>query len=65
MDIDKKQQQVLGPHKACQAVMARGLICKWKQPVFYQFDQAMTKAILEDIISELYRANFIVPSGNM
>nr|CAI5828466.1 unnamed protein product [Callosobruchus analis] len=60
VDIDKKDQQVIDLHKACQTIMARGLISHWKQPVYYQFDQTMTKDILQNVISELYDANFIV-----
>lgn len=60
IDIEKKQERVVGPHTKCQTVMARGLCSHWKEPVYYQFDQPMTKEILEDIISELFKANFIV-----
>jgi hypothetical protein len=58
IDIDKKEEQKLGPHKSCQCVMARGLLGKWKQPVYY--DQPMKKDILLQIISKLYRAGFTV-----
>lgn len=60
IDIDKKHEQRIGPHKSCQTVMVRGLFSKWKEPIYYQFDQPMTKEILETIISELFRANFEV-----
>lgn len=60
IDIDKKEQQRIGPHKSCQTVFARGLIDNWKQPVFYDFDQPMTKDILNPIISKLYEAGFTV-----
>lgn len=58
--IDKKQEQIVGPHNTCQTVIARGLISNWKQPVYFKFDQPMKKEILEDIISQLYIARFIV-----
>jgi hypothetical protein len=60
VDINKKRQQKIGPHKSCQVVMARGLIGSWKQPVFYKFDQFMTVEIIKDIITVLYHAGFIV-----
>lgn len=30
IEIEKKQERVVGPHKACQTVMARGLFSNWK-----------------------------------
>nr|CAH7725047.1 unnamed protein product [Callosobruchus chinensis] len=60
VDIDKKDEQVVGPHKASQTCMVRGLFSNWKQPIFYKFDQAMSKDILNEIISNLFHANFIV-----
>jgi hypothetical protein len=41
IDIDKKEEQKLGPHKSCQCVTARGLFGKWKQPVYYKYDRPM------------------------
>lgn len=60
MDICKKREKVIGPHKTAQVCFARGLFMSWKQPIFYNFDQALTKEILDDIIKELYRINYIV-----
>lgn len=60
VDFDKKEQQVVGPHKSSQTCMVRGLLSNWKQPVYYKFDQPMTKDILNEIIVALYEANFIV-----
>lgn len=72
IDIDKKEKQKLGPHKSCQVVMVRGLLANWKQPVYYKFDQPMNQEILLKIISQLYKAGFMVTaivsdmgSGNM
>lgn len=59
IEIDKKYEQVVGPHTSCQTVVVR-LVSKWKQPIYYDFDQPMTKQILKKIISELYKAKFIV-----
>lgn len=49
MAIDPNDEQVIGPLKTCQFVMARGLFSKWKQPVYYKYDQAITPEILLDI----------------
>lgn len=35
--------------------MSRGLFKKWKQPVYYQFDQDMTKNIILNVIAELHK----------
>lgn len=58
--IDRKLEQKVGPHKNCQVVMARGLFKSWKQPIYYDFDKAMTHDILLDIIRQLYDAGYIV-----
>lgn len=38
----------------------RGLFKKWKQPVFYNFDQDLTKEILFEIIVQLYNSGYTV-----
>ncbi|CAI6369848.1 unnamed protein product [Macrosiphum euphorbiae] len=58
--FDKKNEQVLGPHKSVQTVIARGLINNWKQPIYYNFDERMTKEILNKIIEELSEVGFNV-----
>lgn len=40
--------------------MARGICSNWKQPVYMDFDAAMTKDILNSIISLLHEINFNV-----
>lgn len=62
MAIDSKEEQVIGPHKTCQFVMARGLFSKWKQPVYYKYDQPMTPEIFLDIITQLYKRGYRVAS---
>ncbi|KAJ8881748.1 hypothetical protein PR048_018234 [Dryococelus australis] len=42
--------------------MARGMLSKWKLPVFYDFDSPMTTAMLMSIISELEASGFSVYS---
>lgn len=60
LEIEQKQQKVYGPHKTCQCIMARGLFKKWRQPIFYNFDTAMTSEILFSVIQHLYNINYIV-----
>ncbi|XP_029345847.1 uncharacterized protein LOC115034159 [Acyrthosiphon pisum] len=58
--FDKKNEQVIGPHKSVQTVIARGLTNNWKQPIYYNFDERMTKEILYKIIEELSEIGFNV-----
>jgi hypothetical protein len=44
------QDKVYGPHSKVQVGILRGLLHKWKLPIFYAFDTAMTKSILYDVI---------------
>lgn len=60
IDFDQKKEQVIGPHKSVQVVMARGLISKWKQPIFYKYDTPLTSEILFDIIEKLHEVGFNV-----
>lgn len=48
------------PCKNVQVAMARGLIDRWKQPVYYNFDENMTKENLLRIIYELHKINYTV-----
>ena len=58
--IDRKDEQKIGPHDRCQVVFARGLFKSWKQPIYYDFDQAMTSEILIEIIRQLFEVSFTV-----
>jgi len=44
-EYDKQHDEILGPHKYMQVVMARGLFTNWKQPISVNFDTKMTKSI--------------------
>ncbi|EFN62483.1 Transposable element P transposase, partial [Camponotus floridanus] len=59
-EYDKQHDEILGPHKHMQVVMARGLFTNWKQPIFVNFDTKMTKSILMDIIDKLHTASYSV-----
>lgn len=60
LDLERKQQKIYGPHRTCQFVMARGLFKHWRQPIYYNFDEAMSRDILFNIIQSLYLADYIV-----
>jgi hypothetical protein len=50
----------VGPHKTSQCAVTRGLFGPWKQPVYYEYDQAMTPGRLGSIISNLSESEFTV-----
>uniref|UniRef100_T1IMX2 Transposable element P transposase n=1 Tax=Strigamia maritima TaxID=126957 RepID=T1IMX2_STRMM len=58
--FDKEYEKILGPHKTCQVVMARGLCGSWKQPLYYAYDSPMKANVLQLIISELYKCGYTV-----
>jgi len=60
--FDKVNEKVIGPHKPVQIIMARGLIAKWNQSIFYAYDTPMTKSILGEIISKLHYSGYNVVS---
>ncbi|XP_077270191.1 uncharacterized protein LOC143901639 [Temnothorax americanus] len=60
VDLERREQKIYGLHKTSQFVMARGLIGNWKQPIFYDFDQPMTKEILFEIITRLQEVGYTV-----
>ena len=47
---DKSQDMVIGPHSKAQVVVANGICHKWRQPIFYAFDQKVTKLLLFELI---------------
>lgn len=58
--IERRSERVIGPHKKCQVVVARGLVKKWKQPIYYDFDQDLTKETLLKIITKLHENGYMV-----
>ena len=60
IEIDRKLEQIVGPHKTTQIGMARGLFHNWRQPIYYKHDQPLTTENLEDIICKLWDIGYIV-----
>ncbi len=50
LSYDQSEDQILNSHKNFQTVMARNLCCKWKQPIYFDFDKNMTATIIGEII---------------
>ena len=40
--------------------MIRGLFGKWKQPIFFDFDQKMTKDLLYQLINAVHSCGFVI-----
>ncbi len=53
IQFDQGEEKVYGPNGNAQVAMVRGLLKNFVQPVFYDFDQAMTKPILFDLLTQL------------
>jgi hypothetical protein len=60
VQFDSKLEKLVGPCGKVQVIMARGLFEKWKQPIYYKFDQPMTKDILMEAVCRLYDAGYEV-----
>ena len=60
VEIDRSVEQAIGLHKTVQVGMVRGLFDKWKQIIFYGYDRPLTQDIVNNIISELYEAGYLV-----
>ncbi|KAJ8895742.1 hypothetical protein PR048_001080, partial [Dryococelus australis] len=49
--INKVQEEIMGTHTIVQVIMALGLLLKWKQPVYFNFDNPMTEPILKEVVN--------------
>lgn len=58
--INKKKQQILGSYKTIQTVIVMGLLSQWKQLIYYDFDTAMRKGVLLQIICDSVLLSFTV-----
>jgi hypothetical protein len=57
---DSRADAILGPHRQAQVAIIRGLLYPYKQPIFIDFDQKMTKDILFALILSLHKIDFKV-----
>lgn len=62
MIYDVGMDQILGPHSKVQVVLLRGLVTKWKQPVFFDFDVGISISLLNEIICSVEDAGLFVTS---
>ena len=59
-EFDPSSDEVFMPSKQMTVVMARGLIGNWKLPVYIDFDNKLTKTILDEIVALLHQRGLIV-----
>jgi len=59
-EFDRNSDTLLKPSNYVQVIMARGLFCNWKQPLFYDFDRKISKPLLFEIINRLDNIGFKV-----
>lgn len=59
-EYNQADDEIMGPHKYLQVIIARGLFGNWKQPIYVAFDTNMTKDILFEAISALHNIEFDV-----
>lgn len=59
-EYDRNSDTLLKPANYVQVIMARGLFCNWKQPLFYDFDRNLDKSLLLEIIKKLSNIGFNV-----
>jgi len=52
--------KLVNPHDQMQVVMAQSITSKWKQPVYFNVNENITKAVLCDIIDKLDEIGFKV-----
>ncbi|KAF0297817.1 Transposable element P transposase [Amphibalanus amphitrite] len=55
---DSTEDRVYGPCKQVQVLMVRGLCSHWKQPVYFDFDQPMTREIMFSAIAAVKDAGY-------
>src|SRR6218665_2540380 len=53
MCYDAREDQVLGPYSEVLVFMIRGLMTKWKQPIYFDFNVTLSATLLIKVISEL------------
>lgn len=55
-DYDPTDDQILGPFEYLQQVMVRGLMADWQLPVFFDFNRAVDRTLLEELVTQLEEA---------
>jgi len=56
VSYDPALDQIFGPNKNAMVVFARGLFSKWKQPVYYGYDEILNMTSIRSIVQEVHDA---------
>lgn len=62
MQYDPQLDMVVGPHRHLQVLMVGGIFSKWKMPVLFVFDKAVTATMLRSLIISVEAAGARVVS---
>lgn len=60
IEIERKEERPIGPHKTVQVGMARALFSNWKQVIYFEYDKALTPETVKNIVGQLYDAGYTV-----
>lgn len=59
-NYDKGSDTLYKPHKRVLVFMVRGLVGRWKQPIYYDFDVSYSKDVLFNLIRQIEEAGYPV-----
>lgn len=59
-EFRRTDETILSPHNYVQVVMVRGILGRWKQVVYYGFDEKITPDLLMEIIKAVEQSGFEV-----
>lgn len=58
IEFDIRNEEVIGPCKSVQVMIARSIFGGWKQPIYYRFDSNMTEGIVKEAVVRLSKAGY-------
>lgn len=58
--FDQVEEIIRGPHNNAQVAVIRSLVGKWMQPIYYNFDTAVSKDLLTEMIKVIENVEFKV-----
>jgi hypothetical protein len=59
-EIDKLEDEIVGPHEKMQVCCARGLFCDWQQPIYAELDVNMSSELLKQLVTLLHKIGYNV-----
>lgn len=58
--FNQLDERIMGPYNNVQVILIRSLMRKWKQPIYYNFDTAVTKTLLLEAVEVVESCGFKV-----